>query len=225
MKKYYFGHDRVYRKAKAAGGSPPWGDRIENTAIVEFASRHIDWRHKVGLASHSVLELGCGVGYNLLDLYRAGMSLEGIDISPAAIEWAQENAIAAGIPANFRVADVLDDGIFIDVSFDVVLDGHCFHCIIGQQDRKQFMVNAYRALKPGGSLVMETMIAPVCSAMASHTDERGVLIQNGIASRQIQTLDEIKMLLVDSGFSILELQVDKALPNEEQSTARIVGQK
>ena len=51
--------------------------------------------------------------------------------------------------AHFQTGNVLNLTWHASNSFDIVLDGHCFHCIIGP-DRAQFLREAFRVLKPAG---------------------------------------------------------------------------
>ena len=105
MKTNYRGHDQAYQSRKA-NGFPGWS---ENTA--EYESTLI--RIKGVIQEHGIpttgklLELGCGAGNTTLDLAELGYQISGIDISPTAIEWAQELAREREIDANFRVGDVV----------------------------------------------------------------------------------------------------------------------
>jgi ubiquinone/menaquinone biosynthesis C-methylase UbiE len=69
-----------------------------------------------------------------------------MDISPTAIQWAIEKAGQRGLVARFQEGDVRDLSRYASDTFEVVLDGHCFHCIIGD-DRAHFMSEAFRVLK------------------------------------------------------------------------------
>ena len=69
-----------------------------------------------------------------------------MDIAPFAIEWAREKALARGVAATFVVADLARELERVPAEADVVLDGHCLHCIIGE-DRRVFLRNARRCLR------------------------------------------------------------------------------
>src|SRR5262249_35906907 len=52
-----------------------------------------------------------------------------------------------GLDARFFVGDVLTLTGFGEDAFDIVLDGFCLHCIIGE-DRARYLASAWRVLKP-----------------------------------------------------------------------------
>jgi ubiquinone/menaquinone biosynthesis C-methylase UbiE len=144
-------HDGVYARKRSDGRSVGWLD-AENTAF--YLGRLEGW---IGdRAPRRILELGCGAGDQSLWLAAHGFEVVGIDISPNAIEWAREKAAARGLPATFEVGNVLELP-FADGAFDYVLDGACWHCIVGE-DRKRFVAEAARVLRLGGTFIGITMV-------------------------------------------------------------------
>ncbi|HEX7701155.1 MAG TPA: class I SAM-dependent methyltransferase, partial [Kofleriaceae bacterium] len=87
-------------------------------------------------------------------LVERGFDVTGIDISPTAIAWATERAIPG---TRFVVGDVVAE---IPGAYDFVIDGHCLHCIIGD-DRSRMLANVRGALVPGGSLFVATMCGEI----------------------------------------------------------------
>lgn len=153
-----------------------------------------------------MLELGCGAGDLSLFLAEAGYEAHGVDIAPSAIDWAREKAVTRGLQANFRVGSVLELSAFQDGYFDLVLDGYCFHCIIGP-DRARFLASAMRVLKPGAVLHLATMCGEVTSGTLRaklDPESRCVVDQDGVATRYIglpkDILDEVRT----AGFRVLE---------------------
>jgi SAM-dependent methyltransferase len=63
-------------------------------------------------APSSVLDLGCGIGGDLLALARAGLTVAGVDRDPLRVEVARANLAAFGLGGAVRVADAGD----LDVS-------------------------------------------------------------------------------------------------------------
>src|SRR3954454_2478123 len=57
----------------------------------------VEWFDQGRLVPGRVLELGCGHGRNAAYLARSGCSVDAVDFSAAAIEWAAERARAAGL--------------------------------------------------------------------------------------------------------------------------------
>src|SRR4249920_1669368 len=74
------------------------------------------------------LEIGCGTGTNSVWLAEQGFEVTGIDLAPLAVERAQERARAAGVKADFLVADVLQlpdpEG-----PFAFFFDRGCYHAV------------------------------------------------------------------------------------------------
>jgi len=56
-------------------------------------------------APTSVIDLGCGIGGDLVALARAGLTTAGVDLDPVRVEMAGANLIALGLPGAVQVAD------------------------------------------------------------------------------------------------------------------------
>ncbi|MBX6770931.1 MAG: methyltransferase domain-containing protein [Chloroflexi bacterium] len=101
-----------------------------------------------------ILDLGCGTGLPALDLARvAGPTgwVTAVDLSPAMIEIAAENARAAGLDnLEFRVADA-EDLPFSDESFDAVTSRIGAMYFI---DIQRALGEIRRVLRPGGIVAL-----------------------------------------------------------------------
>jgi ubiquinone/menaquinone biosynthesis C-methylase UbiE len=196
----YLRHDAAYRQRRAAG-QPGW----ETAAALR---ENLDLLAQVFAAPHfpkngSLLELGCGAGDLSLWAAQRRFEVHGVDISPFAIQWAQEKANAQKIPAHFQTASVLDLPFASD-SFDVVLDGRCFHCIIGP-DRAKFLAEAYRVLKPGGILHVASMCGtPSCEKYLKQFDPASrCLLRDGFAVRFLGQPETIAAELASAGYKLI----------------------
>jgi ubiquinone/menaquinone biosynthesis C-methylase UbiE len=169
----YFAHDAVYQQ-RLAEGLPGWNKTEQG---YDDRNREIAKLRTSGNmpAGGRLLELGCGAGNIVVWLAKEGYDLTGVDISPTAIDWARRRAHGENIQADFIVVNVLDLKQFADDGFDLVLDDHCFHCIIGD-DRKRFLSQAHRVLKPGGYFLVETMCGPVDAAAVEDYDVQAVAL-------------------------------------------------
>ncbi len=210
MRTHYEGHDRAYqrRKAKGQAGWDTTRDYDAFQAIVEKAL------HRVEIPTQgTLLELGCGAGNMTLWFAEKGYQAHGVDIAPTAIAWAQEHADTRNLQADFNVGNVLDLHEYADDCFDIVFDGHCFHCIIGA-DRETCLSSVFRVLKPGGCLMINTMCGDVTdSDMRRHFDPQSRCVVYGdIASRYIGVPDAIVAELRTSHFTIVHhtVQMRKA---------------
>jgi ubiquinone/menaquinone biosynthesis C-methylase UbiE len=167
-----------------------------------------------------LLELGCGAGNVSIELAKRGFDVHGIDIAPTAIEWARQNTLQAETACRFSVGNVLDLIEFPDESFDIVLDGHCLHCIIGT-DRQQFLSSALRVLRPGGSLLIRTMCNEVPKGLVQSGNfdiqTRCTVSTGGIATRYIGWANDIICEVVDAGFNVVQMKIEPADLNAENN--------
>ena len=94
------------------------------------------------------LDLGCGSGRNAIFLARRGFSVEAVDYSEAAIAWARDRVVDAGVAVSLSCRNVfeLEPGI---ASYDLVYDSGCFHHIAPHR-RIAYVELVVDALKPGG---------------------------------------------------------------------------
>jgi SAM-dependent methyltransferase len=97
----------------------------------------------------NTIDLGCGAGNYAIYLASKGFEVTGIDISPAAIKIAKENAEKKGVRSNFLVADVLGDLDEVTETFDFAYDWELLHHIFPEK-RKKYVENVHKILNPKG---------------------------------------------------------------------------
>jgi SAM-dependent methyltransferase len=103
-------------------------------------------------AGQKVLDVGCGTGVVAITVARLGATVTGLDLTPALLERARENAGLAKVSVEFREGDV-EALPFADAAFDVVLSqfGHMF------APRPEVAVQEMlRVLRPGGTIAFST---------------------------------------------------------------------
>lgn len=103
---------------------------------------------RLGLSGRAV-ELGCGTGANVVWLARHGFAVDGIDLSPTAIERARARVAAAGVRADLRAGDVLDRGLLPAGAYDLVFDRGVLHVMEGEE-RPAFARRVAELLAPDG---------------------------------------------------------------------------
>ena len=209
MRTHYIGHDDAYRRRKAAGAAG-WDEPEVSAAVLHQFERLLS--HASVLPASRLIEFGCGAGNLSVGFARLDFQVTGIDISPTAIEWARERAADQGLPIAFRVGDVvsLSDS---DSSYEVAVDSHCLHCLIGQ-DRLAFLLNARRLLVNDGALVVNTMCQnPNTHRLDGFDASTGVIQHSGIATRFIGTRDLLESEIWRAGFEIVESHIES---HEEQ---------
>lgn len=225
MKTDYLLHERGYRQRKEQGAEG-WDDRPEgleeHKKELEFALSSDLFKPK-----SRVLELGCGAGEISIWFAEQGHHVTGIDIAPTAIEWAKERAEGKGLPVTFQVGDVCSLEEFGGNEFDAVIDGHCLHCIIGE-DRAKFLNSAYRVLKPNRLLHIAHMVGDLVveeSEIKRFDPETRIYYVRDLAYRYVpepqNLLDEIRR----TGFEIVESRLDGVESNEEQDTLLVNARK
>ena len=97
-----------------------------------------------------LLEIGCGLGTDLLQFARAGAIATGVDLTPASIELVRKRFALEGIPVNAQVADA-EHLPFSDGSFDVV---YSFGVLHHTPNTQKAIDEIYRVLKPGGRIII-----------------------------------------------------------------------
>jgi ubiquinone/menaquinone biosynthesis C-methylase UbiE len=98
----------------------------------------------------TLLEVGCGIGTDLVRFAQNGALVTGVDLSSTAIELAQRNFAQRGVTAvDLRVANA-EALPFDDASFDVVY-GH--GVVQYTADAPSLIRECHRVLKPGGEAI------------------------------------------------------------------------
>jgi ubiquinone/menaquinone biosynthesis C-methylase UbiE len=94
-----------------------------------------------------LLEVGCGIGVDSIQLARRGFEVTAVDLTENAIQVAQQFASARGVTVDFRLgnAEGLD---FPDASFDVV---YSFGVLHHTPDIERSVEEVRRVLRPGGT--------------------------------------------------------------------------
>ena len=224
MSRYYESDDKVFRELRAAGKAC-WDEQADPQASFEkfvmrpFLDESVGGmgRSPVGL---SALEIGCGSGPISCYLAARGFAVRGIDVSPTALEMARENAAERGICAQFDSADICHMPDQPD-GYDLIVDGHCLHYFIFEEDRRSALSVIRRLLKPNGLFLIETMIShPGLIVGANYRiDARGVLSikvddpaghEGAFPSgndwfaphRRLLTAEQVTTELVEAGFTI-----------------------
>ena len=158
VRRTYYDHEDAYKRIAAADGRG-WDDLDPANAAGSYDGLEAFLRSPMCPASGpgvTALDAGCGGGQGCLRLARRGFATTGIDYAPTAITLARRNAQREGVGVHFVVADCLDlSGIEAD-RFDLVIDNHLLHCLLGD-DRDRFLREVHRLLRPGGVVFSESM--------------------------------------------------------------------
>lgn len=177
---YYESDDLIYRKLQREG-KHCWDEQGDPTASFEnFLMRGLleETLPQIERASsgRQSMEIGCGTGPIACLLAARGWRVRGIDVSATAIAMAREHADARGLSVCFDVADICTLPVQPD-QHDLIVDGHCLHCLAADQDRRKALATVHRLLKPDGVFLIETMVCHSGMVIGERyrLDERGVL--------------------------------------------------
>ena len=97
-------------------------------------------------AGMRLLEIGCGMGTDLLQFARGGAKVTGIDLTPRSIEISQKHLTVYGESGDFAIADC-ETLPFVNESFDVVYSNGVLH---HTPDTAGAVREIHRVLRPGG---------------------------------------------------------------------------
>lgn len=100
------------------------------------------------------LDLGCGPGRNALYLDSAGFQVDAVDLSPAALDWAQERSREAGAGIRFHRGDAFSlAGTELKGDYDLIYDSGCFHHLPPHR-RISHLALLDQLLAPGGHFAL-----------------------------------------------------------------------
>ncbi|MFF3210917.1 class I SAM-dependent methyltransferase [Streptomyces sp. NPDC002886] len=144
-----------------AGGSAWWdGFYADRERPVPFFAAKPDENLVSGLdrglipAGGRALDLGCGPGRNALHLAARGFEVDAVDLSPTALAWAGERALAAGARVRFHHGDAFGAaGAGLVGPYDLIYDSGCFHHLPPHR-RISYLALLDRLLAPGGRFAL-----------------------------------------------------------------------
>lgn len=196
----YLQHERIYAADPDASG---WNDLAVDQVIFTYVEELLFQARVVPPAT--LLEVGCGMGNLTIPLARTGFEVIGIDISRTAVERATRRALQAGLSASFRVGNVILPETYGELAeLDGVLDGLCWHCLIGQ-DRQAFLHCVRNALKPQGCFLVITMCGdPRSSQLQALFDPISRCITHGcVADRYLGMPQDLRRELAAAGLMVV----------------------
>lgn len=136
-----------------------WSMDIQDMSWVEDTKQQVDFlidRLELN-GTERILDLACGFGRHALEFARRGYDVTGVDITPAYVEYAKEQACREQLNASFLCKDIRE--LEYDNEYDVVLnmaDGAIGYLENDEENKRIFAVAA-RALRKGGRHFMDIM--------------------------------------------------------------------
>lgn len=121
----------------------------------DIVDAHVDWIHNglLGGRKARVLDLCCGPGLYTTRLALLGHECDGVDFSPASIEYAEKQSAAQGVTVGYTLGDVR--GIELGSGYDLVMLIFGELNVFPPEDAASVLRKAAAALAPGGVLLLE----------------------------------------------------------------------
>ena len=140
-----------YWEARYVAQDMPWEKGEASPGLVDFLSEHSQ------LPKGTVCVPGCGTGHDVRAWASAGFEAYGFDLAPSAVRLSAERTAAAGLRAEFRLADFLHDAPPFE--FDWAFE-HTLFCAIQPLEREDYLRSVWRWLKPGGQYLAVNYLIP-----------------------------------------------------------------
>ncbi len=161
MAKYYLDeHEAGYRRIRAEGKTT-WDQLHEPASFDDFSMRPtLEWalpRLNLSVSQPRTLEYGCGTGPGACFMAARGFRVDGIDISPVAIDMAKELAAQRRLDVHYAVADICELPPS-NIVYDLIVDSFCLQCIVTDSDRAEVFAAVRSRLKLNGYYLIGTAI-------------------------------------------------------------------
>ncbi|MGR4879488.1 class I SAM-dependent methyltransferase [Streptomyces sp. LARHCF249] len=146
------------------------------------------------IAPGRALDLGCGPGRNALRLASLGFEVDAVDLSPAAIAWAEDRAREAGADVRFHCGDAFAlAGSELSGPYDLIYDSGCFHHLPPHR-RISYLGLLERCLAPGGHLALTCFAA---GGMGSELPDADFYRQAGLHGGLAYTPESLRWIFAD----------------------------
>lgn len=153
-------------------------------------------------AGTRMLEIGAGTGTMAMMAARAGAAVFGFDVSGAMLEVARHKVEASGLGEKVELVEMGVSGMdrLEESSFDLVASTLVFS-ELSHDERGYALRQAYRALKPGGRLVIADEARP-----------------RGVARRLIHSLVRVPLLVVTFALTQTSTRAVEGLEEQVKET-------
>ena len=186
----YLIYDALYEDAKRHGWRG-WGGNSRIASGPEQVQRILQ-KPYVPHNGHA-LELGCGEGHLCRLLTARGFDVTGVDVSKVAIDWAREKP--SEVPVQYIHADLSQPGVLEGKTFDLIVDGNCLHCILGE-DRAVFLDNVYRLLSHNGIFFVSSLCAGDAESVTTERDGQPYRFVPSV-TRLLRELNQAQLAVVE----------------------------
>lgn len=154
---------------------------------------------------HHVVDAGCGVGGTAFHLGRTrGCKVTGVNLSNTQLEIARSKAVNAGLGdrIDFKHANCSRNLPFTDGSVDVVVN---IESARHYSDRRRFLHEVYRILKPGGRIVASDWMAHDAIPTDHYRKYIQPLCEDWMMCR-LESQSSYTRLLQEAGLEVIEFE-------------------
>lgn len=205
-------YEKQYQELQASGAEAWTGDGYQRAkAQQQQVFAWLSQQHYLPQPGATILELGCGNGAMAAHYFALrGDTVWGVDFAPTAIEWAKARFTQAGLPAHFFTGDVCHLPQCDDAMFDLIVDGSCLHCLIGDA-RQRCLAEVRRLLKPTGYFVISSMcgLPRYAGDIAAYDSDQQCLLRQGQAWRTLKPLADLLEEVQNAQFVVHASQVNE----------------
>lgn len=170
------------------------------------------------------LDLGCGPGRNALQLAAWGFEVDGVDLSPTAVAWAEERAREAGVGGGegegprvrFHCGDVFalaGSELQLPGPYDLVYDSGCFHHLPPHR-RISYLALLDQVLAPGGCFALTCFAA---GGMGSELPDAELYRGSGLQGGLAYTADELRWIFGESELELEEVELRRMRDEPDDS--------
>lgn len=122
---------------------------------LESIHKTLDWIGSYMELGESILDLGCGPGLYTSELSRRGYNVTGYDFSTNSLAYAEKIAKDEALDIKYRYMNYL---MMDDVeAYDAIMMIYCDFGVLSSEDRNILISNIYRALKPDGIFIFDSL--------------------------------------------------------------------
>ena len=154
---------------------------------------------------HHVVDAGCGVGGTAIHLTRTqGCRITGVNLCKLHLEMAERKVVNAGLDdrIDFEYADCSRSLPFADGSVDVVVN---IESARHYSDRRKFLHEVYRILKPGGRIVASDWMVRDVIPANQYKNYIQPLCEDWMMC-SLESQSSYTRLLQDAGLEVIEFE-------------------
>jgi SAM-dependent methyltransferase len=195
----------------------------------------VAWIHAelLGGRPTRVLDLGCGPGLYTARLAALGHRCVGVDVAPAAIDYARAQAAAAGLACTYRLADVRNGEHGRGFGLAMMLFGEIN--VFRPADARLVLAGARAALADGGLLLLEAHTAAAVRRMGEAAPTWRTHAEGLFSPRPHLRLDEAfwdeaaraathRYFVVDAGTGAVERHAESVQAYSAEAYRALLGE-